>query len=137
MLGSKQVYQINYGGVAKLMHLPQSSKAGAQAHFSSSNFQNSFPFPPKTCWESRTSSNQKQKPDRKETGRANDSLSLLLPGCGRQRSGFIFIEQLAYPTVPTLPSTTIIPEESVASVSIQEGTHRGSARGRISHNFQG
>jgi hypothetical protein len=50
---------------------------------------------------------QKQKPDWKETGRANDSLSQLLPGSGRQRSGLMFIEQLAYPTVTDSSSTAI------------------------------
>jgi hypothetical protein len=50
---------------------------------------------------------QKQRPDWKETGRANDSLSQLLPGSGRQRSGLMFIEQLAYPTVTDSSSTAI------------------------------
>jgi hypothetical protein len=50
---------------------------------------------------------QEQRPDWKETGRANDSLSQLLPGSGRQRSGLMFIEQLAYPTVTDSSSTAI------------------------------
>jgi hypothetical protein len=55
-----------------------------------------------------TPPSKKQKPDREETGRANDWLSLLLPGSGRQRSGFGLIEQLAYPTVSDSASTEII-----------------------------
>ena len=95
LLKPKRVHQISYGGVANLMH----------------------PYP--LCWTSsrhhiipRTPlprhSPKTQEPDRKETGRALVSLiAAAARRFGRQRSGFMFIEQLAYPIVTDFASTAI------------------------------
>ena len=77
-LTREQVHQINYRGVANLMH-PFSILLKAQ------------------------------RPHRKEAGRANASLiAAAAKKFGRQRSGFIFIGQPAYPTVADSLSTTIL-----------------------------
>ena len=93
LLKPERVHQISYGGVANLMHPLSSLCWTSTAHHRT-------PLPrhsPKT-----------QEPDRKETGRALVSLiAAAAMRFGRQRSGFMFIEQLAYPIVTYLASTAI------------------------------
>ncbi len=56
-----------------------------------------------------------QRPDREETGRANESMIAAAARRCRQRSGFMFIGQLAYPTVADSLSTHL---GSVVATSI-------------------
>ena len=93
-LTREQVHQISYRGVANLMHP-------------------SFRPAPKTHW-----------PDREETGRANESMIAAAARRCRQRSGFMFIEQPAYPTVADSLSTEILGSSPVPWRWLTGGSQR-------------
>jgi hypothetical protein len=74
---------------------------------------------------------KKQEPDREETGRALVSLiAAAARRFGRQRSGFMFIEQFSYPTVTDSPSIECMCHEG-------SGTNRKERKGRIEEVLRG
>ena len=84
LLKPERVHQISYRGVANLMHLPYVSVLDIDSTRSELLF---LDIVPKT-----------QEPDRKETGRAFESLIAAAARIfGRQRSGFMFIDSSLIP----------------------------------------